>query len=93
MLHGSTAAYRADGDIKIPDRPEKFSHGQTGITPAEPLTVLKRKNDLQVMRLHAVVQETIVTDLLKAVRKHMRQETAYEFRVVQHDDAFRVTGL
>ena len=65
LLHGCTAALRADADIKIPDRFEQFRHGHTGITLPETLSALKFKNNRQVVCLHAVVQETIVPDFLK----------------------------
>ena len=93
LLHGCTAALRADADIKIPDRFEQFRHGHTGITLPETLSALKFKNNRQVVCLHAVVQETIVPDFLKTGGQDVHQIAADEFNVVQCNGAFWAAGF
>lgn len=46
--HGSTAAFRADGQVNVPDGFEKFRHGQPCITLPESLSSLKFKDHFQV---------------------------------------------
>lgn len=60
------AAYRADTDIDIPDRLEKFGHTHTCIAGPEPLAALEGKDQLQVLALIAVIQEPVIADLLKS---------------------------
>ncbi len=93
LFHGRTSAFRTDTDVEIPDGFEQFRHGHACIALPEPLSALEPENDSQVVCPHTVVQETIVTDLLKAGWKHMHQETADEFRVAQCDLTFRFTGF
>lgn len=83
LFHGRTAAFRTDADVEIPDGFEQLRHGHACIALPEPLSALEPENDSQVVCLHTVVQETIVTDLLKAGWEHMHQKTADEFRVAQ----------
>lgn len=81
LLHGSTAAFRTDADIKTPNSLQQLRHGHAGITPPEPLPALELENQFQVLHFHTVVQETIVADLLETGRQHMHEITADEFRM------------
>lgn len=42
---------------------------------------------------HAVIQETKVADLVEIKGKHIHQIAPDEFRIIQGDLAFRVTGI
>lgn len=65
LLHGSTAAFRTDGQVNVPDRFEQFCHGQPGITLPESLAALDPEDYFQVPGFHPVIKETIVPDLLE----------------------------
>ena len=54
---------------------------------------LQSKNEFQIFSLHPVVQETIITDLLKTGRKHMHQVSPNEFCMLQSDLAPGLAGL
>ena len=45
------------------------------------------------MRLHTVVEKTIVPDLLETGWQHMHQKTTDEFRVAECNLPLRVTGF
>lgn len=83
----------ACGDIKVPDSLYQLGHGKPGITLFKALAILKLKDQFEVLRFHAVVQEAVVADLLEATGKHMQKIAPDEFRAVQGDTAFRVAGL
>ena len=92
-VHPAAAAFRTDTDVNVPYRFQEFCHGKASVFFPETLTPLKRKDQLQVFAFPTVVQEPIIADFLKAMRKHMHQITADEFRVIQSDPAFWVAGL
>ncbi len=54
---------------------------------------LQSKNEFQIFSLHPVVQETIITDLLKTGWKHMHQVSPNEFCMLQSDLAPGLAGL
>ena len=54
---------------------------------------LQSKNEFQIFSLHPVVQETIITDLLKTGRKDMHQVSPNEFCMLQSDLASGSAGL
>lgn len=90
--HVHAATYRTDSDITIPDRFQKFSHGHICKLPFEFLISLKFKNQSEVSGFHAVVQESVVTDLLKSRRQDMQKETTNELLVFQRDLPPGTTG-
>lgn len=92
-VHPATAAFRTDMDVNVPYRFQEFCHGKASVFFPETLTPLKRKDQFQVFTLSTIVQEPIIADFLKAMRKHMHQITADKFRVIQSDHAFWVAGL
>ena len=93
LLHGSTAAFRTDGQVNVPDRFEQFCHGQPGITLPESLAALDPEDYFQVPGFHPVIKETIVPDLLETGGEHVHQEPADKFFVADGDLPFWVTGL
>lgn len=83
------SAMRTDGDIIVPGRFQQLSHGKSLVSfPKTPLS-LKFKNESQVSGFHPVVQESVITDLLKPRREYMHEKTSDEFRVFQSNRAFR----
>ena len=59
--------------------------GQSGISGAKALIPLNSEDQFQVFAFAPVIQESIVTDLLKTSRKYMHQVSAYEFSIVQYN--------
>ena len=72
----------------MPDSSQQLLHGKTGISFPEFLISLKGKDPFQVSGFHPVIKEPIVTDLMKAGRKHMHQEAPDEFLIADGDLAF-----
>ena len=93
QLHGSASTLRTNADIEVPHTLKQFRHSHAGIEAAKPLASLKFKDEPEVTRFHAVIKKTIVADLLKTCRKHMRQIAPDEFHVVQRDLTFRAAWL
>lgn len=85
MLHGGTAAYRADTDINTPYGFQQFRHGHPGILPPELLPPLQPEDKPEVRGFCPVIQEAVIPDPLEAFWKHMHQETADEFRIAEGD--------
>ena len=83
--HAGTATGRTDADVNVPGSFQQFRHGEPRISLMEPLVSLQGKDKPQVFRLHPVVQEAVITDLLKTFREYVHQETADKFRVFQRD--------
>ena len=65
LLHGCMTAFRADTGVEVPDCFQKLCHGHIGITLSEAQPALDPADYFQVLRFHAVVQKSIVTDLLE----------------------------
>lgn len=59
----------------------QFCHGHSLVTLFKTLPILELKDNPEVFPLLAVIQETIVTDLLEAGRQHMHQVAPDELRV------------
>ena len=93
LPHGSTAAFRTDGQVNVPDRFEQFCHGQPGITLPESLAALDPEDYFQVPGFHPVIKETIVPDLLETGGEYVHQEPADKFFMANGDLPFWVTGL
>ena len=93
LLHGSTAAFRTDGQVNVPDCFEQFCHGQSGITLPKSLAALDPEDYFQVPGFHPVIKKTIVPDLLETGGEHVHQEPANKFFVADGDLPFWVTGL
>lgn len=85
MFHLKGTASGAVPYVNAPDCFQQLRQGQIRIAAFEPLVSLKPKNELEVFGFHAVVQKPIVTDFLKAGRKHMHQKTVDKFFVFQRD--------
>ena len=65
LFHGCVTTFRTHADVEVPDRLQKFSHGHTGKSLFEAQSTLNLTDHLQVLRFHAVIKKSIVTDLLK----------------------------
>ena len=85
MAHITAAAFRADMDVIAPDLLQDFTHGKACQHLPELPVPLNPEDDFQVLTLTAVVQETIVTDFLKARRKDMHHQTADKFLIGKGD--------
>lgn len=68
MFHGRVPTFRADADVKVPDSVQKLCHGHSCETRLKTLAVLKLKYNLEILMLHPVVQESIITYPLKTGR-------------------------
>ena len=90
-MHLTASAFRADADIYFPDCFYQFSYGQTCISGTETLMSLNSEDQFQVFAFAPVIQESIVTDLLKTCRKYMHQISADEFCIVQRNDPAWIT--
>lgn len=90
---GSTSAAGTKVNVNLPHRHEKLGHGHVLETAAEALLSLQLKNQPEVLRFHAVVQEAVITDFLKAVRQHVHEKTADKLRVFERNRATRLSGL
>ena len=93
MTHLVTAAYRTDTEIDLPDRFHQFSHGHPNVTAPKPLTSLNTEDHFQVFRSHPVIQEAVITDLLKSGREDMHEKTPDKFLIRQLYHAPRVSLL
>ena len=93
LPHGSTAAFRTDGQVNVPDRFEQFCHGQPGITLPESLAALDPEDYFQVPGFHPVIKETIVPDLLETGGEYVHQEPADKFFMANGDLPFWVPGF
>lgn len=91
MAHVNTTADRADPYINVPYLPEQFCHCHASEPCLEPLMPLKREDQLQVPVFHTVIQEAVIPYFMKALRKHMHQETAYELFIRERYRAPLVT--
>ena len=81
LFHGCVPTFRAHADIEVPDCFQKFRHGHAGIALFETQSALKLADYFQVLRFHAVIQKTIVTDLLETCRQYVHQITADKLRM------------
>ena len=54
----------------------------TGIKGLETLEPLQLKDEFKIVTTKTVIQEPIVTDLLKAFRQYMHKKTPYELSVI-----------
>ncbi len=77
--HAVAAAFRTGMDVVIPNFQQDFIHWKTGKICLKFPVPLNVKNNSQVPAFPAVVQETVVADLLKPGWQHMHHETADEF--------------
>ena len=91
MTHGRTSTGRADVDIAAPHFFQDFFHRQTGQLCLETLASLKTKDELQIFLLAAIVQKTVIADLLKTGRQHMHHQSADELPVC--DGNFLCTAI
>ena len=80
-MHGRLAAVRAETDIKPPGSLEQILHGKPDIAGFHTAPVLKLRDQVEVLRLGAVIEKAIVTDLAKTGRKHVHEKTAYKLMV------------
>ena len=78
LLHGSTAAFRTDSQIYVPYCFEQFCHGETCIALAESLAPLEPEDQFQISGLHPVIEESIIADLLEALRENVLEITPYK---------------
>lgn len=65
IAHVDTSAGGTDPDINTPDFPKQFRCGHPGEPCFETLVSLKRKNQLQVLTFHTVIQEAVIPYFLK----------------------------
>jgi hypothetical protein len=86
-------AYGTPAYIHFPNCLEKFGHGHPGILSFEALVSLKLKDQVKFLFPHPVVQEAVITDLLKAGRKHVKKKPPDEFKVVQRNHSFGIPRL
>ena len=93
LLHGSTAAFRTDGQVNVPDRLEQFCHGQPGITLPESLAALDPEDYFQVPGFHPVIEKSIIADLLETGREHMHQEAPDKLSMAESDLPFWIPGF
>ena len=93
LFHGCMTAFRTDADIEIPDCFYKLRHGHTGIALFETQSTLNFTDYAQVTGFHAVIQKTIVTDLLETCRQYVQEITPYEFCMSQGYPAFGLSRL
>lgn len=91
LLHGSASAFRTDRQVDVPDCFQQFCHRHPGITLAKTLLSLKPENQFQVSGFHPVIQESIITDLLKTGGEHMHEETADKLCMTECDLPFRIS--
>jgi len=90
IIHMKTAAFGADPDVVVPDGFQQLSHGQIGVSAFKLLVSLQLEDELQVLRSHPVVKETIISDLLESGREYMHQKTSDKFFVFQRYLSFGV---
>lgn len=76
--HTPVTASGADADIISPDLFEEPSHGKAYKHGMELLMPLDGEDDLKVLLFIAVIQESIITYLLKTGREHMHHQPADE---------------
>ncbi len=93
MTHLVTAAYRTDTEINLPDCFHQFSHGHTSVTASKSLPSLNTEDHFQVFRSHPVIQEAVITDLLKSGREDMHEKTPDKLLILQLYHASRVSPL
>ena len=77
--------------VYFPNCLEQFGHGHPGIPALKALVSLKLKDQFKFLFPHPIVQEAVITDLLKAGRKHVKKEPPDEFMIVQRDHSFGIT--
>ena len=82
-MQGTLPALRAEADICIPYLLQEVRYLQAGETLFESLMSLQPEDQRKVSFPEAVVQETVVTDLLKTGGKHVHQKTTDELRAFQ----------
>lgn len=93
LLHGCTATFQAHADVEVPDCLQKLRHGHAGIALSETQSALNLTDHLKAPGFHAVVQKSIVADLLVTCGQYMHQVTADEYRVCQSNLAFGASRL
>ena len=80
---GTSSAAGADAGIFSPDSFQDVGYAHVRIPSSESLAVLQPEDQPEVSGLPAVIEETVVTDLLEPGREHMHQVSAYELCVFQ----------
>ena len=83
LPHAPAATDGADTDIFAPYFLQELCHGKTFIVSFESLSSLYPEDCPQVPGTHAVVDESIIADLLEARRQNVHEETPYEFFVAE----------
>ena len=83
--HSGTATDRTSGDIVFPDDLYDLCDGAVLKSPAETLLTLNAEDDLQIFRLHTIVQESVVTDPVETGWQHMHEISPDKFRILQSD--------
>ena len=83
--HAEAAAGSADMYVTAPYFIDDLVHGKSGQHGAKTLAPLYAEDGGKVLFPAAVVQETIITDLLEAGREYMHHEPADEFTAGKGD--------
>lgn len=92
LCHALASAFRTDCDIIIPDCFQKFCHRHTCIKLPELLMSLKFEDRFQILFFHAIVQKSVVSDLLETGWEYMHEKPADEFCMFQYY-IFHCTGF
>lgn len=88
-----STAVRASADIHIPDGQQQIRSTHPRITAQETLAILQAEDQPEIFIFATVVQETIITNLLKPGRQNMHQVPSNKFFAGDCNCALRVTWL
>ena len=80
-------------DIYMPDSLDYPGGCHVYESAPESLVSLQGEDELQICGFRAVVQKTIVPDLLEPRWKYMHEVASYELLIIQHDLPAWITGF